>query len=295
MITHIMVPLDGSPLAESALPFAQHLALISGATIHLVRVTSLPQGLFWSPTTTYLSEDTLADLERSTEQEATCYLEAVRRSLTAQRASVCIHHLSGPAGQRLEQFEQQEQIDVVVMVSHGRSGLSRLAIGSVAEHLLHHGSAPLLLVRSSTTAPTIQQVLIPLDGSQRAEHAVEAVMGLEYLGVQDILLLRTVGFEEEQEEAEQYLDGMCGSLPYCRAHVHGTVMIGTPAQSIIDVAGVSRLIVMVTHGRTAFSRWVLGSVGDQVAREAQAPVLLLREGTLAASRLGHMPPRQAMA
>jgi nucleotide-binding universal stress UspA family protein len=284
MIATILVPLDGSSLAERALPSAQQAARVFHATVHLVRVTALPPGLLWSPVPTYIPSDATDRLLEQEEEKAAQYLAEVRHRLQAAGVQVATHQLIGHAGAALADFEETQQIDLVVMASHGRSGLSRLAFGSVAGHLLHHGHAPLLLVRAFGIPSNLDRVVVPLDGSSPAEAALDAITDLAPLGIREVTLLRVVDTERHRQEAGTYLETVARRLPDAVPPPVCKVLLGDQAQLIIAEAGDAKTVVMATHGRAGPARRTRGSVADAVACGAHTSVLLLPEGSWAAHR-----------
>jgi nucleotide-binding universal stress UspA family protein len=147
MYSRIMVPLDGSELAEQALPHAEYLARTSGATLHLVRVVEPPAAVrthgVGAPVNVY--EDVIA----AQRQEATEYLDRLRARVTSDGLTVQTAQLDGAAATVLLDYVQTAQIDLVVMTAHGRSGLTRSALGTVADRVTRGGAAAVLLAPAS--------------------------------------------------------------------------------------------------------------------------------------------------
>lgn len=139
---HIMVPLDGRPLSETALPFARELAIALGPRVSLVEVLSLPLQV----SEYALTPSDLPEVERGLEVAAAARLHHRRAEL--QRISVDVHVLHGPAAEVLMSFVSRESVDLVVMATHARTGLVRALLGSVADRMLQ-AAAPVLLVRPS--------------------------------------------------------------------------------------------------------------------------------------------------
>jgi nucleotide-binding universal stress UspA family protein len=292
MLSKIMVPLDGSPLAERALPCATSVAAATGATVLLVRVTEpaitvgavAPPALVGTttrglaaPAALYLRDtpDSGATAVRRAAAEA--YLEATRyRLVRCTPITVETETLIGDAAANLLESERSDGIDLVVMCSHGRGGLARMALGSVADQLLHYGTTPLLLVRGFGDDLSLQQAIVPLDGSPHAEQVLPVLQELVPALVQDVTLLRVIDKEEERPGAEFYLAGIAQQLPRIGVSWHYEVVEGDPAQAIVAVAGLHGLVVMATHGRSGLARWALGSVADRVAHGGVAGVLLVR-------------------
>lgn len=148
-VRSILVPLDGSPLSEAALPYATELAQRFDATIHLVRVAETPEiySLLSVPAGAPTSADVLNQIAQQLVEAATAFVNERADQLRGQGLRVEAHVLEGIAPEQLLAFERERQPDLVVMATHGRGGLSRLVFGSVAERLLREGTVPLLLIR----------------------------------------------------------------------------------------------------------------------------------------------------
>jgi nucleotide-binding universal stress UspA family protein len=276
MWRRIMVPLDGSELAERALPCAERLALLGDATLHLVRVVEPRAEMTWMPGPLYVVMRAYADPVERAAEAAAAYLNGLRTSSVAGGIRVEVAVPCGPAAATLLDYESTAAIDLAIMCSHGYGGLVRFALGSVAMHMLRHGAAPVLLVRAFGGPVPLQRVIVPLDGSPRAEKVLGMVQELAGPVVREVTLLRVIDALDEGSAAERYLDAVAQRLPgeglVCRREVEQ----GDPAQVIIDVAGTDKLVVMATHGRSALTRWALGSVADRVARHCATAVLLVR-------------------
>lgn len=280
MFRHIMAPLDGSDLAERALPCAERLARATGATMHLVRVVESPPDpskLVWVPDMMgAVPTGMYADRVAAETHEATVYLDRVHAQVTAAELRVQAALLTGDAAGALLDYERATGIDLVVMCSHGRSGLARFAFGSVADRLLRHGVAPVLLVRAFGAPVTLEHAVIPLDGSARAEEALHVVAALAHDIMHEVTLLRVIDAPDQGPEAEHYLAEVARRLKRAQVVPQCRVEQGDPAAAIIATAGAADLVVMATHGRSGLTRWALGSVADRVLRGGVAGVLLVR-------------------
>src|ERR687886_894781 len=278
MFQQILVPLDGSELAERALPCAERLGLATGATLHLVHVVELAPPLTWPFAPAYVPGGIHGDLVAQETQQATAYLDKMRERVAAGGVHVRTEQMVGYAAATLLDYERDAGIDLVVMCSHGRTGLARFALGSVAERLLHHGTAPVLLVRPFGDPVSLEHAVVPLDGSERAEKALQVVDQLARDVVHEVTLLRVIGTAEEAPDAERYLEEAAGRLTQQHLVWGRRVEQGDPAGTILNVAGTDKLVVMVTRGRSGLARWALGSVADRVAHGGVAAVLLVRAG-----------------
>ena len=146
MFKQIIVPLDGSPLAESALPQARELARLAGSRILQVRIvdfTSLENAGAAGMALEYVPKDDVLDVEQ---EEAETYLESIAAGLRAEGLTTSSEVYRGPVSRVLSQVASAD--DVIVMASHGRGGLTRWFLGSVAEDLIRQAKAPVLLVRA---------------------------------------------------------------------------------------------------------------------------------------------------
>jgi nucleotide-binding universal stress UspA family protein len=274
MFTQIMVPLDGSALAERALPSAARLAAATGATLHLVRVVEPLPGAV----SVYRS---VTEPSRHLDREAwaaTEYLDTIRTRLAAGGVRAEVHPRLGHALDALLLEQYTTGIDLVVMCSHGRGGVSRVALGSVATGLLQRGTAPVLLARAFGEPVALDQAVVPLDGSARAEEALRLVERLAGSVIHEVTLLRVIDRSTQGPEAERYLEQIAHSLQARGVHCTPRVERGSPAERIKAVAGRTKLVVMTTRGRGAVLRWALGSVADRVARGGATAVLLVRVG-----------------
>ncbi len=142
MIKKILVPLDGSKLAEKALPYAEALAEKLGAELILTWVL---HPLIVMSDYGASSYETIISLEKN---EATQYLTTTQIELQKQHLPVRINILEGHAADKIIELACQERVDLIVMSTHGRSGLSRWVHGSVATKVLQHAPCPVFLVRA---------------------------------------------------------------------------------------------------------------------------------------------------
>jgi nucleotide-binding universal stress UspA family protein len=289
VINHLMVPLDGSDLAERALPAAERLAAATGATLHLVRVVDVPQELKAALGPVYLPGTLYEELMTRETEAATAYLGAVRERVTGEAHVMArAKQLAGDTAETLLGYERDAGIDLVVMCSRGRGrgDLTRFVLGSVAERLLRHSPVPILLVRTVGALVTLEHALVPLDGSVRGEEALRVVAALAHAAprtvAREVTLLRVIETEEQRTEAARYLEEAARGLR-AMGFPGGNVCSwrveqGNPALSIIDAAGTDKLIVMASHGRSGWTRWaLLGSVAERVAHYGAAKVLILRK------------------
>src|SRR3954469_14474483 len=173
----VLVPLDGSELAESVIPWAVALARACDWQICLVQAARLPtspdDGLLGAGYAPAVYEDVL----EAEEAEDTAYLRDVRRRLLADVPDVLIAVRVGDAEHVVLDLADELGAAAIAIASHGRSSLMRMLLGSVAERIIHHATVPVLLVRArphhSVPAPSLERVLVPLDGSPSSERALD--------------------------------------------------------------------------------------------------------------------------
>ncbi|HEU5315068.1 MAG TPA: universal stress protein [Chloroflexota bacterium] len=304
MYRTIFVPLDGSDLAERALPYAARLASLGVARLVLARVIREPDAA--APES--FQEDVRA------RREAKDYLDAVverHLSLPGLRPPETFV-VSGEPAPALLELAQRERASLIVMGTHGRSGIGRWLYGSVAERVLHEAHVPVFLV--PTTAPAgwpadrPPRVLVPLDGSAFATEAIAAAAPLIEGLRADVVLVRVVepaiyvaspygpmyaapavGTPEALAAAEDYVESVAAPLRRKGYTASAVVREGYPANELARVAsdGLIDVIAMATHGRTGLARLVLGSVATATLRHANVPLLLVRPEALRTPGGGH--------
>jgi len=302
MFNTLVVPLDGSELAERALPYAVRFAAERGGRLVLVRAAlgPPPSGLDWEG-------QQLAVMD-----EATAYLSSVAEQV-ATRVPVTIAPLYGHPADAILSAAEQFDADSIVMATHGRTGLAHLLQGSVAEAVLTRSHVPVFVVYArpgEAAAPPFDSasahIMVPLDGSAFAETALP--VALEIVGTTGELILASVAaapdhverdeqghvraYLDQQEEAVRresldYLRQVEAQLKQQRPDLHVTleVRIGDPAPGITmaEIACGADLVVMATHGRTGIRRAVLGSVAGAVLTTGSVPVLLVSPAAAAVS------------
>jgi nucleotide-binding universal stress UspA family protein len=287
MFKRILVPLDGSPLAEQALPLAATLAGRLNGDIVLFSALA--------------EDDHFGDSESAREAvaigraAAADYLARQKSVLTSGGIDVETRLSSGRPHSQIASACKQERIDLVVMTTHGRSGVARLTLGSVADKVLRTSSAPVILVHPTVDGPpveSIDRIIVALDGSELAEFALPVAEELaRELGC-EIKLVRAVlppmaFYAAEyipgpvtlidllEKDASEYVQKAAAAMRGKGLSVSGVTGMDNPAEFIHREARPGDLIVMTTHGRSGVDRWFLGSVADAVVRRGDIPVLLL--------------------
>jgi nucleotide-binding universal stress UspA family protein len=290
MYSKILVALDGSKTAEHILPYARLLAKKLHLSAELVQV--IDSDKLMPDNVDPEQESRVATKKKNIEE----YLNSTAGSFP-DRSSFTVK-VGHPAEIIVDQAAAAPET-LVAMTTHGRSGIHRWFLGSVADKVLHAARNPLLLIRANETGapsgPELRSILVPLDGSELAEsvlpHVVELagkldvevllvrIFNLPNLYSDEMYVLDERTWELIRDEAQQYLNGKVRELKAKGLpHVKSVLLEGFAADRIITFArempGI--LIAICTHGRSGVRRWVLGSVTDRVVRHSGDPVLIIR-------------------
>jgi nucleotide-binding universal stress UspA family protein len=296
MYKRILVPLDGSALAERALPFACRLAVQHDAELLLARVVE--------PRTPLVSEALdAASVEHSAVGAAQLYLDRLAGDLDVRQPIRTVVYYGDAVDGILEEIRLR-RADLVVMATHGRTGL-RVVLGSVADAVARQADVPVLLVppagaRAWGTGTSDRggdrplTILAPLDGSPLAEEALTPLEALAERTATRVTLYGVVqlipalyyrgGHQAQMKDAGGHIDALEAYLARQAARVSGLadvrtlVEFGSPARRISEQAreGGTDLVVMATHGRGGLSRLLLGSVATSVLHQLEIPLLLVR-------------------
>jgi nucleotide-binding universal stress UspA family protein len=288
MWKRILVPLDGSNLADQALAYAEELAIAFNSEVILL----------------YVSEPK----EEQYRHMHQLYLEEVAKRVrehVKKRARIKTAILTGEAAEEIINYAGKNKVSVIIMASHGRSGITAWVMGSVANNVLQATEVPVLLIgvskppRKVPPKRLVERVLLPLDGSERGEVAVPYVKKLiDKLGVEVILLgvvaagqhIRTVGgldyilypeaeLELVKTEAKEYLDRVYQRLKGGKGALRLELKVsGDVAGEIIKFADRAKasLIAISAHGHSGIEKWVFGSVANKIVQASKIPVLVVR-------------------
>lgn len=306
MFHHILVPLDGSVRAERALPVAAQIARAAGGSLLLVRVVSSPIDYSGGLSPVPVMNEQIIE---SVMQVAADYLKATASQPSLAGIEIATEVLFGFPTQELSESARAHGSDLIVLCSHGRTGLTRWALGSVAHTLVHQSTVPVLVLRKAEALAPPQRgpaicTLVPLDGSALAEAALAPAQALtEALAapgrgalhlVQVVKAFQSTaaeGFVDElNEEAFQLARSYLAAVA---RRVESEVTERTPevtsavvrapdvVSALLDVAeqegtGGCDLIAISTHGRGGLERWVMGSVTQRLLNASRLPVLVVR-------------------
>lgn len=308
----ILVPLDGSALSEQALPYATALAKALQAQIDLVRIVpdiERENLLVDSLSTMYVGEVAGTYTEQNQRvldmlrDQADGYLSARAEPLRLSGFDVTQTVRVGPPAEVLVELANHVPEPLIVMATHGYSGLQRWALGSVADKIVHATQAPIVLVRKALpegVEPNFSEIVVPLDGSPIGNQVLSVATELAgKVGAELVLLhaidplaeaypsVRTFGaamtrpdqmLNEVVKDADAYLQKTAEDLAGGKVRIATMTLIGYPAEVIVDESERRQagLIMMATHGYSGLRRWALGSVADKVLHNTTTPLLLVR-------------------
>jgi nucleotide-binding universal stress UspA family protein len=299
----MLIPLDGSKVAEQVLPYARYLA----------KTISLPVEVFQAVDPTALESlanpeqgryvDTLLNEKRANSAE---YLETVGRSFKPGLVASTVE-IGKPEDLILEKAAADPK-SLIIMATHGRSGIQRWMLGSVADKVLHGVANDLFLIRATEQgntegAATLSKVIVPLDGSPLAEKVLPRIVELGKQMPLEVILMRAYAlppaiapneyagygqelFDQLETEAKDYLSKKAKELAaQGLSKISSVVDMGYGAEEITALAHKTpdNFIAMCTHGRSGVKRWALGSVADRVVRHSGDPVLIIRAAKTLAS------------
>jgi nucleotide-binding universal stress UspA family protein len=296
MFRRILVPLDGSQLAETVLPVAFAFARLFEAQLTLFHV---------------IEKDAAASVhgERhlQTAGEAQAYLDDIAGRF--QRPGLAIeNHVHREAAEEVPnsiiRHVQELQIDLVACCAHGSGGLRDRLIGSIAQQVIQRGTTPVLFVRPEMDFWRVhlppQTILAPLDGDGQHEEALVAASVIAVAGGAKIELVTVVPtattlraeqtgpgmlmpittsalLELTQRGAVEYLEEKIGELNIPGRPAHGQVARGDATTEILKLAERADLLIMATHGLSNWDSFWKESVTPRVMGRTKIPMLLVRK------------------
>ena len=298
MFKRILVPLDGSEVAEQSLPYMRWLGRRLEAPIELLSVIEpIPSEL-----ADVAEETTLEQVERDRRAKSEAYLESAAAPIRESGLQVSTSVLEGQPAFSIVSAAEKVPDTLIAMSTHGRTGMDRWLLGSVTDKVVQATTAPILVVRSTGEAdaserPILSSVLVPLDGSKAAEQVLPHVAGLaKPLGLSVTLarvtpdpgalfgyLYDSASVTEEMSvrvdaRAGQYLAKIAEKLRSQGVGSIQRVLHGDPATEIVRIASETpnTAVAMVTHGTSGAGSWVIGAVTSRVVRYSTGPTLVVR-------------------
>lgn len=297
--SRILVPLDGSDLAEQALPFALS---IGGDSATYFLVTVLPH---LDATYEWLSRrvvENLEDVEAHARADARTSLLHAAHIWLGERPQIEVDVLDGDPATAILQADERYDADLVVIASHGRGSAGRLAFGSVADRITRHARGPVLVIRPQDASVEfgrafIDRIVVPIDGSTHAKKALPYAAALARGLAVPIILVQAVDVIQRiapypgayapppdivQEGVAAAAASLATSAQELRAQgitVTTEIRVGPAVDTIDEIATTGDVIVLSSRGWSGFTRWVLGSVAEKLVRSSPVPVMIVPGGT----------------
>ncbi|SEH15459.1 Nucleotide-binding universal stress protein, UspA family [Natronorubrum sediminis] len=287
LIDSILIPTDDS---EGALAGAKHaiaLASRTGADVHVLSVVAVHSD--WEGITD-AAESMYASFEDDAEDAVETIADMVRSHDSELEVTTTVKR--GTPFQSIREYATRREIDVIAMGTKGRDGLDRVLLGSVTENVLRTARTPVLAVPPTTDTTEVDDIafdefLLPTDGSDGA--AVAADWGIGLAGRLESMIHTVYSvdtsrlskrnapdelLEALEQSGEDAIDGVRTQATEAGVSITGAITTGSPADVILTSATERDvdMIVMGTHGRTGIGQWFLGSVTENVVRQADVPV-----------------------
>ncbi|NTV63159.1 MAG: universal stress protein [Oscillochloris sp.] len=303
---NLLVPLDGSPLAEQALPFARMLAGLVPTSVHLLRV--IPPAIVsslvrYEAVLLGAAGDTLGDrdeqldsMREALQSESETYLKHQFEGLVEHTQAVDCEAAFGVPAEQIAAAAARHADSMIVMATHGKGGLLRWALGSVTARVLQSTTHPVLVVRGAEmdnrpASPGLRRIMVCLDGSPTAERVLPLATGLARAAHADILLSQVIDPVDApiatlsadaatgrlRELAFGYLDHVAESITRdVGRHVTTSVPVGHIAEEIVEEAARKHidLIVLGRHGIGSAAPAFLGGTADKVSQASAVPLLV---------------------
>jgi nucleotide-binding universal stress UspA family protein len=297
MVDHIVVPLDGSSLAERVLPHTVAVARAMDAKVTLLRAVARKP-----PESGSRAVDPLSWHMRKSEAEA--YMKEMAQRLRETGLAAQVRLAEGRAANSIIEFAREEDVDLIIISSHGDSGLSAWNISSVVQKVILRAYTPTMIVRAYQPVTEelddlrYRRLLVPLDGSQRAECTLpwareiaehhDGCLILAHVVKEPEVPRRAPLSEEEadlverltalnREKGQAYLDDLAGRLDL---DVEPRLVVSEdPAMALHTLADEEEvdLVVMAAHGYSGKKSWPYGSVALNFIAYGSEPLLIVQD------------------
>jgi nucleotide-binding universal stress UspA family protein len=310
MYKKMLVPLDGSQLAEETLPYCRQLAGRLDLDLDFIHVCTPSEIQMFSIVRMYV-EKTAESVRQQIQDIQTA--TAGKKGFRAIKVTGKV--VTGYPAEEILKYANENKIDIILLATHGASGIRSWAVGSVAYQVLHASKVPVWLVRSGIPEEIVydkwprKTLLVPLDGSKLAESALEhaeALVKQRGTEIAEILLLSVFApsifspsnfflnedpgsmavnysdiarqeADRAKENCEKYLKNIADRLVSKGITVRTAAVLGDAAEEIIKYANTNpfQLIVMASHGRSGLRHLIFGSVAEKVILEAYVPIIVV--------------------
>ena len=287
MYERILVPLDGSKFAEQAFPPVVELARAFDSEVVLIEVCEPEESESGQACRLYIRNEA----------------EKLRRSMEGSAANVSTVVLTGKPAEQILDYAQQNDINLIIMASHGRSGTMPWSLGSTVNKVVHRAGVPLIIVRvkeelaEAAKESLFNCILVPLDGSEGSATILPYVAEITEKLESEVVLLQvvepgrqvhTIGglnyvpYEDRDiksmaERSRGYLETVSSRLADTKATTRCEVRVGSSAREIIKFAREEdcSLIAMSSHGHSRIEEWIHGSVTHHILQASNQSVWLV--------------------
>lgn len=316
----IMAPNEGSEDERAALSVAVKMAERFDANLHLVRAEAPPlviENVARPPVLT-LTEQTLLDERLARFRQLDLLANKCREGADIRVVTALA---DGPVAPTLRDYATKHHVDLIVMSSHSRGGIKRVTLGSVTDYLIRNANIPVLVVRPSasfigaTPEQSPSRIVVPLDGSELAEQILPEVAELaggfgSTVALLHVLVPTTYSQEQIMQPglpwwdadialANSYLDDVAGSLTDRGITVSKDVVLSDDvATAILNYSARTGadIIALATRGKGGVSRFIFGTVADEITRRSPASLLVFHpKRSTVASGAPERPESRAMA
>lgn len=303
MFDTILVPLDGSQQADCVLPHVAAIASSFDAEITLLRILEKNQ----AGTSAQLFDLVNWQINKT---RAALYLEKTKARFQESSIRVQMDVVEGLAAEGISEYAQNRDMKLIVLSSHGRNGLTQWGISSITQKVILSAQTSLLIVRAHqygvqpdnlSTNPEYQHILVPLDGSQRAENVLPIVTQLALFQKSHIHLVRVIQTPEmarqmppsredidlsnrvvarNQEEAERYLEQLKARsyLESIDVQTH-LITSDNAAVALHQLADQERIdmVALSAHGHSGNHQWPYGSMVNNFIMYGKSPLLIVQD------------------
>lgn len=294
MFRKILVALDGSEAAETALLWLKRYAARTRAEVLLFRVVS--------------GDSAAGTPGHETFGEAVDYLQRMERELNYAGFPAKLSVWSGEPANAIAEAALVQGCDLILMVTRAAIKVTRWSSGGMTAHVLRLAQVPVLVVRPPmefSHQGRVRRVVVPLDGSELAETALPWAEQMAHFHRARIALFHAyppawdagyaTAFDQEHRRFVRHVSMLCRELRAKGLRTSVLMMMAEPAEGILETVEAGDLIVMTTRGRRGFNRWLFGSVAEKVIHDSPVPVLVYKgrpaETTRAIDLLATVPPR----
>ncbi|MFN0249630.1 MAG: universal stress protein [Kofleriaceae bacterium] len=283
--TKILCPTDFSEGSQQAVRVATRLAIEANADLVLFHSWFIPPQAYSmeAPFLPYVVQDVVDDAQRGLDSAVSDAIAAGAKTATGQL-------VTGVPWNEIVSILEKQAFDLCVIGTHGRTGLSRLLLGSVAEKVIRHSPCAVLAVRPDSNVGAFKHVLVPTDFSESATHALDLARKVVAPdGAITLLHVLELPLKYSGEIGADFAHDLdkkaAAALEVCAERVKNVRITtrsrigyaGAQTLSAIDHDHSIDLVVMGSHGRTGIKRALLGSVAEKVVRHAHCPVLVTRQ------------------